>query len=151
MSKSFELLKATRTNVLKVVNNHTLEELNIIPPGFNNNIVWNLGHIIATQQLLTYKMAGLPMTIHDDYINKYRKGTKPEGNVNETEFVALKELLFSTIEKTEEDFKASLFSEYKSYETSYGFNLTDIESAIEFNNAHEAMHFGNILSMKKLI
>ncbi len=151
MTNTFNHLRATRKNVLKIIRQHELEDLNLIPEGFNNNIIWNVGHIIATQQLLTYGLAGMPTIIHKDYIDKYRKGTKPTGSINNTEFESLKELLLTAIDNTEEDFLAGRFEEFKVYETSFGVTLNNIEEAIAFNNMHEAMHLGNILSMKKLV
>ena len=151
MTKPFEYLRATRKNVLKIIQQHDLESLNLIPDGFNNNIIWNVGHIIATQQLLTYELAGLPTIIHKDYIDKYRKGTKPSGSVNNTEFESLKELLYTAIDKTEEDFNAGKFEDFKVYEASFGVTLNNIEEAFTFNNIHEGMHLGNIISMKKLV
>ena len=47
MKKQFELIKQTKNNFLKLVDNLSIDELNIIPSGFTNNIIWNLGHIIA--------------------------------------------------------------------------------------------------------
>jgi len=151
MTNPFEFIRATRKNVLKIIQQHDLEALNLIPPGFNNNLIWNAGHIIATQQLLTYGLSGLPTVIHKDYIEKYRKGTKPTDSVNNTEYESLKELLFTAIDKTEEDYKAGKFENFKTYETSFGVTLNNIEEAIVFNNIHEGMHLGNIISMKKLV
>lgn len=151
MTNTFSHLRATRKNVLKIIQQHDLETLNLIPEGFNNNIIWNVGHVIATQQLLTYGLSDLPTIIHQDYIDKYRKGTKPSGSINNTEFESLKELLLSAIDKTEEDFSTGKFEAFKVYETSFGVTLNNIEEAIHFNNIHEAMHLGNMLSMKKLV
>jgi hypothetical protein len=38
----------------------TTEELNQIPRGLNNNIIWNLAHLISGQQGIFYARAGLP-------------------------------------------------------------------------------------------
>jgi len=34
----------------------SLEQLNKIPEGFNNNLIWNIAHCVVTQQLLCYKV-----------------------------------------------------------------------------------------------
>ena len=38
-------------------------QLNEIPPGFNNNIIWNLAYLIACQQGVCYFCGGLPLRI----------------------------------------------------------------------------------------
>jgi len=43
-----------------MIEDFSLEELNKIPEGFNNNIIWNIAHVIATQQALVYGLSGLP-------------------------------------------------------------------------------------------
>lgn len=40
---------------------------------------------------------------------------------------------------------------YKSYTTSYGVELTNIEEAIRFISVHEGVHFGVMLSLKKFV
>ena len=35
----------------------TLEQLNKVPQGFKNNVIWNIVHCIVTQQLLVYKLS----------------------------------------------------------------------------------------------
>ena len=39
----------------------SLEQLNAVPEGFNNNILWNIAHTMVTHQLLMYKRSGLAM------------------------------------------------------------------------------------------
>jgi hypothetical protein len=59
-----------------LIQGYTLEQLNKVHEGFNNNIIWNIAHVIVTQQILVYKLSGLPMIVTDEMVEKYRKGTK---------------------------------------------------------------------------
>jgi hypothetical protein len=43
-------LRKLRFAVLKAVEQLTTEQLNKVPDGFNNNIIWNIAHLIASQQ-----------------------------------------------------------------------------------------------------
>jgi hypothetical protein len=51
----------------------------------------------------------------------------------------------------EEDFEAGIFKEYSAYKTSTGFVIDSMEKAIIFNNFHESLHLGVIMSLKKLV
>ena len=62
MTKAIEIIKLPRVHLLDVVKDLSIEQLNHIPDGFNNNIIWNLAHIVATQQNICYKRAGLDIT-----------------------------------------------------------------------------------------
>ena len=53
MQYHLDIIKQTRANIIKMTEAQSLEMLNQIPEGFNNNLVWNLGHVIVTQQLLS--------------------------------------------------------------------------------------------------
>lgn len=151
MNHQLSILIATRENMLKLLKPYSLEQLNIVPDGFNNNLIWNLGHIIATQQLLVYSMSNLAPNIDADLIARYRKGTKPEGNLAQGGYELFQDLCFSMIEATAKDYEAKKFEEYKPYTTSYGVTLNNVEEAIAFNNSHEAMHLGTMMAMRKLI
>ena len=71
----------------------SLEDLNKIPEGYNNNIFWNIAHLVATQQILVYKFSNVPVLVSDEIIDKYRKGTKPEADASQAEVDEIKELL----------------------------------------------------------
>ena len=98
---SFSTLKTTRANILKAIQDFTPQQLNHIPPGFNNNLVWNLGHVIVTQQLLCYGRSGLDFTIDSGLIDQYRKGSKPESFVSEESINQLKSMAIETVDQME--------------------------------------------------
>ena len=74
----FRNAESTRQNVVKILNAHTSEKLREIPPGFNNNILWNAGHLLVSQQLLCYAMSDLPLHVPGFYLPLFRKGTSPK-------------------------------------------------------------------------
>ncbi len=151
MSSVFDVQKTIREILLKILDGHSLEQLNKVPDGFSNNIIWNIGHCISSQQLLVYKLSGLPTMVSEDFINKYRKGTKPEGDVSQAEVDEIRALLFSTLEKTKSDFESGLFVDYNEYTTSMGFTLRHVQGALDFNNYHEGIHTGVIMAIRKLV
>jgi len=151
MNTEFDVLKKSREMVLKRVEGLTLEQLHKIPDGFNNNIAWNVAHLVVTQQLLHYKLSGLDCLIPDELIDKYKKGTSPSEEFTQEEFDEVKELLVGLPNTLEEDYNEGIFKSYKEYQTSTGFVLIDIDVAIAFNNLHEGLHLGVIMALLKLV
>ena len=149
MDWTFDVLLKNRTILKSFIESFSLEELNKIPQGFNNNIIWNIAHLIASQQVLVYKLSGLPTLISDDMIEMFRKGSKPQRDLTQKEVDEIKGLLFSTVEKTKEDYKIGVFKSYQTYTTSTNSTLTNVEDALGFNNFHEGIHLGYILALKK--
>lgn len=151
MNQTLNVNATSRNIIAKILDIHTVEQLNKIPEGFSNNLIWNIAHVVVTQQLLVYKLSGLPMMVSDEIIEKYKKGSKPEHNVTQAEVDEIKSLLFSTIEKTKEDYEKGIFKNYQEYPTSTGFVLKNVEDAIAFNNFHEGLHIGILMSLRKLV
>jgi hypothetical protein len=149
MDWTFDISLKNRAILKSFIESFTLEELNKIPQGFNNNMIWNIAHIIATQQVLVYKFSGLPTLISNEMIEMFRKGSKPERDLTQNEVDDIKGLLFSTVEKTKEDYHNGVFKSYQSYTTSTNTTLTNIEEALGFNIFHEGIHLGYILALKK--
>lgn len=151
MKKHFEYLRVTRNNVLKLIENLDLAQLNKIPEGFNNNLAWNLGHIVTTQQLLCYGLSNLPMALENDFISNYRKGSKPEGDINQADLDFMKNKMILLADKLEDDYANGIFKEYKEYSTSFNATLSSVDDAILFNNMHETMHLGFMIALKKMV
>ena len=149
MKTQLDITRANRTILLKFLDQFTLEQLNTVPAGFSNNIIWNIAHVIVTQQLLVYKLSGNDLMVSQNLVDRYRKGTKVEGPVDQEEVTLIKELLTSTIDTTEKDMDMLLNATFETYPTSAGFTLNTVKDAIAFNTFHEGIHLGYILAMKK--
>ncbi|WP_281323068.1 DinB family protein [Flavobacterium aestivum] len=151
MQQTFDVTRNIRKMVSPFLENYTLEQLNKIPDGYNNNLIWNIGHIVVVQQLLVYKLSGLPIMVSDEMVNKYMKGTKPEHIATQAEVDEIKELLFKTVDQTEADFNEKKFNKFQEYPTSTGFVLKSTEDAIAFNSFHEGLHVGVMMSIRKFL
>lgn len=151
MDATFKIWETNRKHYLQLIENYSLEQLNKTPEGFSNNLAWNLGHIIVSQQGLVYRLSGLPTYISDEMTNTYKNGTKPTGNTTQAEIDELKRLLFSLIEQTKEDYANGKFVTYNEYTTGTGFHLASTMEAMNFNNYHEALHFGFMMNIRKFI
>lgn len=149
MDWAFDITTKNRILLQGFIDHHSLQELNTVPEGFSNNIIWNIAHTIVTQQLLVYNLSGLPMLVSDELVAAYKKGTKVERDVSQAEVDAIKSLLFSTIEQTKKDYDNKIFKIYNSYTTSTHSTITSVEDAIAFNNFHEGIHLGYILALRK--
>ena len=148
---NIEVLRATRTNVLATVNKFSYEQLTAIPAGFSNSILWNFTHSIVSQQSLIYGLSGNKMHLNESLISKFRKGTKGTEIVSSSEFEQLKKDYLTTVDQLERDVEILLNSEYNNYKTSYNVELKSVKNAITFSNAHEALHFGVIMAISKLV
>ena len=149
MNWAFDITMKNRAILKTLIETYSLEELNKIPKGFNNNIIWNIAHIIAVQQSLVYKLSGLPTIVSEELIQTYKKGTRPERDLTQAEVDEIKSLLFSTIEKTKEDYDSEVFQNFHEHTVMTKNTLTNVLEAIEFNNFHEGFHLGYILALKK--
>ncbi|GHC43358.1 DinB family protein [Ulvibacter litoralis] len=151
MEFNFDTTLKNRTLLLQILEALSLDQLNKVPEGFNNNIFWNIKHVVVTQQLLVYGLSNLPMLVASEDIEMYRKGTKVEGAVSEEDVEKLKKELFTTLEQTQLDYKAGLFKTYTEYTVTTKSTLTKVEEAIIFNTFHEGIHLGYVLALKHLI
>lgn len=147
----FKTWKTSRDLYLEYFEQFTLEQLNHIPKGFSNNLIWNIGHIIVAQQAIIYKGSNLTGYISDELFQLYKPGTIPTGLTTKPEVEKLKELLLSMIDKTKIDYHEGKFITYNERLTGTGFQLNNLMDAFEFNNYHEGLHLGCMMSIKKFV
>lgn len=150
MNNQFEVWLKTRQQAVQLLEGLSIEMINTIPSGFNNNIGWNFIHTIATQQHFFYKLSGLKPVIPNFYMDGYVKGTSPIP-LSFTQIEEAKALALNTVEIAIKDYEEGLFNNFQKYKTGFGVELTCIEDAIAFNPVHEALHMGYIRAYKRLI
>jgi len=139
--------RALLERLIKDVND---DALCVVPAGYLNNILWNLGHIVTAQQLLTYKLSGLDMYVSDEFVAQFRGGTSPANWQSIPDIIQIKSLLQELPGRFEEDLEAGLFVEYQGYSTSTGLELKTFEDGVIFNQFHEGIHTGVIMALKKM-
>ncbi|MDB5014254.1 MAG: DinB family protein [Daejeonella sp.] len=151
MNKEIENLKRTREFILNFTNELTTEQLNEVPEGFNNNIIWNIAHLISAQQGVCYMRSGLPIVTEDKYFTLYRPGTKPEEFINAEEIARIKELLYTTLDQLQADYEQNAFVNYNFWTTRYGVEITSIDDIINFLGFHDGLHTGYIMALKRCL
>jgi len=151
MNTQIAIIQKPRLQVLNIIEGLTLDELNYIPAGFKNNIIWNMGHMIAAQQGICYKRAGLPLTIDETFFMTFKPGTQPERLYTADDLALIKDLFFSTLTQLEADLQTGMFGNYTPFVTRYGFEITSINDAVSFLPFHEGAHAGTVIALKKLV
>jgi len=148
------LLEKTRRRALALAADLTPAQLHAVPKGFSNNILWNLGHLVASQQVLCYVKSGLATRAPAYLMPLFGKGTSPAGwaaaNV-EIDVTEIRTWVLDTALLLRDDFEAHAFKQYEAYETSSGAVLTNSGEALTYVLWHEAMHVGTIASLRKLV
>jgi hypothetical protein len=151
MNKKIDNIRKTRSYLLNLIEGLSDEQLNKVPGGFQNNIIWNLGHLIAAQQGVGYIRGGVQPAVEESFLALYRPGTKPERTFDSTEIAQVKERLLTSLDQFEADYQNRQFDNYTPWTTRYGVALASIEDAIDFLAYHEGLHAGVIMAIKKLV
>ena len=130
---------------------YSLEQLNKIPEGFNNNILWNIAHTMVTHQLLLYKNTGNELQIPEEWVKLFAKGSRPERDMTAQEVKAIDAALFSTYEQFEKDLANGLFKSFSPYTTSTNMVLDSVATTQSFVLFHDGIHLGSVLALAKLV
>jgi hypothetical protein len=146
-----ERYKKIRAFMLNMIDGLTTEQLNEVPAGFNNNIVWHLGHVVAAQQGVTYMKSGRELRVPQHIFDEFKSGSKPERYYSAAEIDNIKSLFFSTLDTFKEDLDNNYFKDYVPFTTRYGVELSDIGMVTEFLPYHEGLHIGFVGALKKLV
>lgn len=144
-----DIIVQNRKALKKILNTLSIDQVNRVPAGFNNNILWNVGHTIVVQQMLTYGLTENQMLISPQLLSEFRPGTKPQRTYDHDIIEEIKTLLFSTHETLMEDAALGKFNEMRPFMTAIKFEITDIHSAIAFDQYHEALHMGQIINLMR--
>ncbi|WP_276362612.1 DinB family protein [Daejeonella sp. H1SJ63] len=151
MNKQINAVRKTRLKMLDLVNSLSQDQLNKIPAGFNNNIIWNLGHLIAAQEGILYLRGGHNLRIDQTFFDSYKMGSKPERELESEEIENIKSLLISSIDYLEDDFQKGIFQEYPNWTTRFDVEISSFEDAMDFLIFHEGLHLGCMTALKRLI
>ena len=74
----------------------TLDQYNRIPLGFNNNIIWNMGHILVVSEDLLYENSPYQRPVHELVKSRFEKGSVPDEIVGEDDILLIRHSLQQT-------------------------------------------------------
>jgi hypothetical protein len=145
------LLEKTRRRALDIADALSPAQLRAVPRGFHNNVLWNLGHLIVSQQVLCYVKSGLAPRAPGYFTPLFGKGTSPAQWPGEIDTAEVKAWLTDSTALLRADFEQHAFKTYEPYETSSGAVLTNIGEALTYVLWHESQHLGVMMSLRKLV
>ncbi|QES88720.1 DinB family protein [Rhizosphaericola mali] len=149
LNKELELIRYVRNSVTKLIENLSLEELNVIPEHMNNNLIWNLGHMVFTQQMLCYKLGGLEPTIDVGFFAQFAPDTKPKRLISAEEIIKIKTAFHEAFEQLASDVQSCKLEAYQGWSLPSGITIDNFEDAMITNAIHEGRHFGVVISLVK--
>jgi hypothetical protein len=143
MTNYLELLEKKRTVLLKKTAHLTADQYNLVPRGFNNNIIWNMGHALIVSESLLYSNTPLEIPIHEFDIEGFKRGTKPGLAINDHGIALIRQSLSDTVplfrkllEETE--------STHSRLQQSDPLHTLVSDESLRFMLFHEDMHFAKI-------
>lgn len=152
MDKVFDITRNNRKAVLAMIKELSADQLNFIPPGFNNNILWNAGHMVSIQQLIVYGLSKVPYTAEEAIVMGFKNKTKPDRPYTQQEIDRIFQVFVSTVDQMEEDYHAGKFKEVTPFiSKSHNATYDDAEGLITFNLFHEGLHTGVIQKYMQLL
>ena len=97
MNEYLDLIQIGRKNLYERTLANTDKELNFIPPGFNNNIIWNMGHMIQVSEHMLYRNFPSIRPRHAFDLGLFAKGTRPERQFTTDEILEVRISLIETV------------------------------------------------------
>lgn len=149
---SLEQVQFVRNSTLKLA--AALEDgvLKEVPKGFNNNILWNLGHIYVVHENLIFKASGQETVYPEGFVECFSAKTSPKDWGTS---VPTKETVLSYLEDQNKrimsTFKNKLEEAIPNPISFPGFEMTTIGDLLHFGMVHETMHNTTIKNYNKFL
>lgn len=147
----FDQVSFVRQATLKAVENLSESQISVVPEGFNNNILWNLGHIYLVQERFVYQIPQKAAQIPNGFLELFGQGTKPsEWNVQPPALSEVLQVLKEQPTRIKEMLKDHLRDELpKPFTLPSGLTFNTIGELLTFSMYHEGMHVQTIKMLKR--
>ncbi|KZE68920.1 formate dehydrogenase [Fictibacillus phosphorivorans] len=141
-------VELSRGFFLKHLEGMTAELAEIQPEGFNNNILWHVGHVLTTAEYFLFGFPEKSLNLPKHYIELFNRGTSPKDWKREVPALAeLKQQLAEQLERIkqipEERLHEKLEKEF--------FNFKTFGELVNFAVFHETYHLGQMHAIKRII
>lgn len=149
---SLEQVQFVRETTLKLAAHLNSDHLKTIPEGFNNNILWNLGHIYVIHENLIFKVSGEGTVMPEGFVEHFAPKTSPKDwGHSVPSFETVVEKLKEQAERMANAFNGKLdvtipkALQFKTFENTTNGDL------LHFGMVHEAMHATTVKLYNQLL
>src|SRR5690606_35803308 len=139
----------TRVHTRRELDGLDADALLRIPEGRDDNILWNVGHLLCSFSRLTYVFSGYPLPIPEHYLGLFGKGTNARDWNTPPDADDVLRLFEEIPDRAETDYRQGKFVEYKPLQIVPGFAINSVPEAVAFHCFHEGLHLGKILTLKE--
>lgn len=148
----FQFAIAIRKKVADKIRKLTIEQLNTIPAGCNNNIAWQLGHLVVSSEILCYHRTGAQPDKEIALADKYRNGSRPEAFISQEEVDLLLQRFLNSYDAILADHDKGAFKHITPYAThTFGVEMTTIAEVFDVCSHHDVLHAGQISIIERLV
>ena len=151
LKKEIELVRYVRLSILQLTEQLTADQMNQVPDKMKNNLIWNLGHLVFTQQMLCYGLGGLTPAIDTACFSEFAPGTVPARYIREEEILKIRAALVNSFDKLAADIETDKLQGYTPWKLPAGIAIDNIGDALATNCIHEGRHFGVVISLTKMV
>lgn len=139
MNLYLELIENKRKKLLSLTNALTVQQYNTVPKGFNNNIIWNMGHLLAVSERVLYDESGRASQVHKIPLDGFKRGTKPREQIGEYDISYIRDLLLQSLVFLQGNGTEASENELSAFKTN--------PRAMEFLLFHEDYHYNRIKAL----
>lgn len=125
------------------------EQLLVIPDGRDDNIIWNIGHLLCSSSRLAYVFSGFPLPIPEDYLDQFGKNSTATAWDSNPDVQEVLKKFVDQPAQIESDYLVDKFTEYKTLQIVPDNDIQSVEEAIAFHCFHEGLHIGKVLTLKE--
>lgn len=144
----FQQLSFWRNRLLDGLKKMPAEVTDVVPKGFNNHVLWNLGHIASSYDALVTRFVGGTRTCPEHFASYFAMGTKPaEWSGDIPTYEAVIEVMENQQKKIEENVSGKLSQTLP--EPFLG--MKTVGELLAFAISHEALHIGHIKSIAQAV
>lgn len=144
-------MRAMRIYSHQILEGLTSAQMNRVPDGAANNILWNIGHVCTDQINMLYAPAGLPSPLPEEFHAWFDPGTSPKDWKNEPPLAAVLTASRELNTNVVQDYEGRRFRDFTPYSLTEGYSIDSIEEAMAYHTIHEGMHIGIILTLRRFV
>ncbi|MFD1737273.1 DinB family protein [Bacillus salitolerans] len=148
----FKQFVFVRKRTLAMLDTLSVNQIDKIPTGFNNNILWNIGHIFVSTESLLYGFVREQSPIEDRYVKLFTMNTSPKNWSGDIpSFHELKDNLTLQLERVQKEFTGRLHEEGAKPFDLGTVQFTTVAEVFNFAIWHEGLHQGTITCLNKVL